>query len=497
MTCEAEIHLLGVVQYVAVPDARAAAATARPGRIRDEAAIEIHHGAVVLGSLDVLEPDRRNVPVTLRAETVPMHVGAAADMGLVQRLAAVALAVLVAADQHERVRPAIGHGLRLTDVLATGRHHLGQRLGDDRLHQPHGADRSLPDGRRIVGVDDRPLAGDDLEGAENTFVPWQVIGDNRKHSGSDARVEARPGAVQEGGRLVGRGGEVEQDTVMLLGHFQADDIEPVFQPVVIEIGLRAVNAVRQLDKPGAHRRLRELDRAIHHRQNGIDPVLIDGRFEPLLGDSVGCEEAAEVERHVHGRHRIFEHHVQNVVAESAVLHDLHRRDQQALLAYVTRLRAELAANADLMRTHPDPANAFASVEYRRHETDVGRVERALVGVVDHEHVARAEPGLLLAVGNDVLHHLGNRSGVVKHVLAQRHDLAIGAIDAGIEVGRIVDQRRAGNRREGRGLLLADGDQTVAHHLEGDGIHLGAVIGVGFGVRRPSVVHRSALSPEDG
>ena len=63
-------------------DAGAAALATGPGRVAEEFAEEIEQRRVVLGALDILQPDRRDVPMALRAQPVAMGIGAAADIHL-------------------------------------------------------------------------------------------------------------------------------------------------------------------------------------------------------------------------------------------------------------------------------------------------------------------------------------------------------------------------------------------------------------------------------
>ena len=114
----------------------------------------------------------------------------------------------------------------------------------------------------------------------------------------------------------------------------------VGRAVVVEILLRAVDAVRQLAQPPADRLFGQFDGAVDHRQHRIDAVLLDHLVQALGRDAVGGDHAAEVEAQI-GRHpRHAEHQRQHVVADLVILDDLHRRDQHALGKHVGRFRAD-------------------------------------------------------------------------------------------------------------------------------------------------------------
>src|SRR5690349_24594687 len=124
---------------------------------------------------------------------------------------------------------------------------------------------------------------------------------------------------------------------------------------------------------------------------------------------------------------------------------------------------------DLVGADPHPGDELSFVKRGRDEAEIRRMERAFVGMIDHEHVAWANTRRIRAIGNDVLDHLRNRSRVIKHGFAEGDDLTMNAEDTGVEVGSIIDQRGARDRRERRCLLFADRDETMMHDLESDRI----------------------------
>ena len=137
------------------------------------------------------------------------------------------------------------------------------------------------------------------------------------------------------------------------------------------------------------------------------------------------------------------------------------------------------SDGELVCRHAGPADALPVDENRRQDAEIGRVQRALVGMVEDEHVARPDAGIVFAVLDDVLHHLGAGRRVEHHGAAHGDDLAMRAIKPGVEVGRLVDERRAGDGRERRRLLIGDGEQAMPDHLERDRIDVLALVAAGL------------------
>ena len=105
---------------------------------------------------------------------------------------------------------------------------------------------------------------------------------------------------------------------------------------------------------------------------------------------------------------------------------------------------------------------------RRHHGDVGKMAPAQIGVVEHDHVPRAEGA---AVG---LHGGADGGGhgtqVDGHVGRLGHHLALGVEEGAGEVPALLDVGRVGGALKGHAHLLAHGYVQVLEDLQADGIN---------------------------
>ena len=181
-------------------------------------------------------------------------------------------------------------------------------------------------------------------------------------------------------------------------------------------------------------------------------------------------------------------------------HEPQRREDRALAEDLGGADDEAARHrtADVGVVHDDrrPGDDLAVVVDRRDHDDVGRVDRADPRVVGHEDVALVD----VAAAAERLHHAFDRQvqarRVVRDVDPGEHAVALRVEDAGVEVERLVDQRRPGDLRRGHRLLVVDRPQPVLDHLVGDRVELArggrlaarrrtAAPGAGCRRRRPS------------
>ena len=102
---------------------------------------------------------------------------------------------------------------------------------------------------------------------------------------------------------------------------------------------------------------------------------------------------------------------------------------------------------------------------------------AAIGIVEDEHVALIDPRIVAEMLDDRVDHRRHGAGMEDHLRAHVHDVAVGEIDADVEIGRFRHDRRARHVLERDRLLFGDGFELVADHLEGDRIDRGVAAGL--------------------
>ena len=166
-------------------------------------------------------------------------------------------------------------------------------------------------------------------------------------------------------------------------------------------------------------------------------------------------------------------HLPDVLAQHALLDDLDAGQQHRLLLHVGGGEGPAAeghaAGVELVRAGAGPGDAPAFVEDRHHDRHVGLVDGAAIGIVEDEHVALVDPGIVAEMLDDAVDHGRHGAGVEDHLRPHVHDRAVGEIDADVEVGRFRHHRRAGNVLQRDRLFFGDRLELVADHLEGDRI----------------------------
>ena len=160
------------------------------------------------------------------------------------------------------------------------------------------------------------------------------------------------------------------------------------------------------------------DQLFHHGQNGVRAVLPHEFGQALPGHHVGGNKPAEVQAdhlrlagHVHD-------HAPDVLAQLTFFDDTHRRHHQAFLLLFRGSDRNgtdrHAAHIHLVRGHTGPGNQLLLKEQGRHDSHVGMVYGALIGIIDDIHIAIGK----LLIG-EIFHHVAEDDG---HGPGMKHHL---------------------------------------------------------------------------
>ena len=184
----------------------------------------------------------------------------------------------------------------------------------------------------------------------------------------------------------------------------------------------------------------------------------------LGGGDLGLDIAHHLARHP----RVGLDELPERAVELAALVELHALEQHALGEHVRHVDDEArrrSPDIHVVRRVGRVADELAVVEDRRHRGDVGRVARAVIGVVVDDDVA----GLPGVVQRLVDPPQVGRDGADVHRrrirFAERVEVAVE--EPGAEILRLPDDRRIGHAVEHMAHLLRDRVQGTADHLQGD------------------------------
>ena len=248
----------------------------------------------------------------------------------------------------------------------------------------------------------------------------------------------------------------------------------------VSVSTSKLDGLSCLDHPRHARRGVVLHMAhigLHH----VEPVLRHHLAELVhaLGVGRGLRlQVGDVLRRVAGRvgalgeqleHRVF--------AEAAALDQLERVDIDSLLLDARRLRAHRAwrnaADIGVVPARRDEEQNLGAAfgEHRRHHGDVGKMRAAIIGRVQHPHIAGREIGADLAPHRlDAAVHRAEMHRDMRRV----GDEAPFAIEDGAgEVEPLLDVDRARRVLQRVAHLLGDRGEALVEHFEQHGIDAGA------------------------
>src|SRR5207253_6508369 len=114
------------------------------------------------------------------------------------------------------------------------------------------------------------------------------------------------------------------------------------RPAALDVGALAPDAVGQQGQFFEKGALAIIDDLLHHALDRVRAIAADERQDPILGRHVARELRAEVERYRARFPRAAQIDLFDVAPDLVLLHDLHRRDQDALVEGVARRGTEAA-----------------------------------------------------------------------------------------------------------------------------------------------------------
>ena len=182
---------------------------------------------------------------------------------------------------------------------------------------------------------------------------------------------------------------------------------------------------------------------------------------------LGVEIADHHVRHAH----VGADDVQQLAVGLAAAEQLQQRHGQPLLEHLGGVRAHAqAADVGGVAGVGEPADPAAAVKDRRDHREVEQVAGGGPRVVGDQGVAGTQ-GCERMAGHDVVAHaIGHGVDVAGGAGDRlRQHAPAGVEHAGGQVARLAHHGGEGSVDQGRRLLVDDGDQPVAQHLQRDGI----------------------------
>jgi hypothetical protein len=241
--------------------------------------------------------------------------------------------------------------------------------------------------------------------------------------------------------------------------------------IAIQVLLGLIPAVRQFLQHRLDQALAVGLRLGQDRLQGRCAVAPGKRLDAGDAALVAGDLRLEIADAVAGDAHVGEQHRPEVLVDVARLDDAHGREAQAFLDDVVRNgRAAGSRAADIRPMHParGEADEGAVRENARQQRHVRQVRSAGVGIVAQHGIAGAPGGGGVAC-EDSPRRMRHGPEVHRNVVALRHDVAIGIEQGAREIGGQAQQGRERCAHDRRLHFLADGVESAAHHLEGDGV----------------------------
>jgi hypothetical protein len=320
--------------------------------------------------------------------------------------------------------------------------------------------RAGRDGATHGRVQAAAFGDDELDRVEEALV----LRDVRRHQGRELRddVAARVAEGRVGldlGPVVGAG-EVDRDVGSLDRDLAVDVDVLVALRVVVDVGVRLVDAVRPARDLRLEAPLRVLDDVVGRGADGLGAIAATDLLEAARADLGGADLRAEVAEK--GRRAVVRReHVRDVLPLDAPLEHLDRGEAHALGPDVGRVDVvaarRAAAGIRVVTLDRSDQHHLAVVKDGRVDVVVGQVSATVVGIVAEEDVTLEE-----AVPPEELEREADRQGAREHELRDPHGQR-GEAAARVEDGRVPLVRLVQDR--GR-----RGQRDVGRHLEGDRLH---------------------------
>ena len=292
-----------------------------------------------------------------------------------------------------------------------------------------------------------------------------------------------PRGVEEAPDLPVGLGQVHPEIASRDGHRGPDRDVGVAAPVVVEERLALVGAVPPAgdDRPGL--RLRRVQDAVGGGGDGVRPDLLDELEEAALTEAYRADLGREIAEEVPGMPHVDLEEPHDVLAQLPPVVEAKGRHPEALLPDLGRRgvvgAVGRAPDVGVVRPVEGPEEEPAVREDGQARGEVRQVAPPVVGVVQHEHVARVDVVPEGVEGRD--RGGGHRPHVDRDVLRLGDQLALRVGDRGREVAARVQDLGERGAEHRLSHLVHDADEAVLDHGHGD--RIGGVAGCGHEMLR--------------
>ena len=184
-----------------------------------------------------------------------------------------------------------------------------------------------------------------------------------------------------------------------------------------------------------------------------------------------ADHGGEIAAEIMGIADIERDHVEDVVAQTACLVELDRRNAQAFLPDLGRIgiigAMRGAADVALMRADDGPEQPSGAVEHRHEGGDIRQMAAAVIGIVHQDDVARRD------VLEALLHRErgpGQRADMDRNVVGLRDQPALHVADRQREIAAGIEDLRIGGAQHGLAHLGHDRAQPMLDDGARDGVN---------------------------
>ncbi len=203
-------------------------------------------------------------------------------------------------------------------------------------------------------------------------------------------------------------------------------------------------------------------------EKAVEPVTLDQFQDSAFADRGAADLSADVllDDLIAD---VGEDHAPDVTAQLAPLVDLERRNPQRLLPHLPRLRVVAAshgaADIRLVTLGRCPGHQRFAMEYGPEGSHIVVLVAAGEDIVVQDHVARIN--LVAKKPDDLLARRLQGEGKHRDIFGLLEHVAIGVVEAGDEVARLVEDRRARGAQQGQAHFLGDRLEPPLHDRNQD------------------------------
>ena len=268
---------------------------------------------------------------------------------------------------------------------------------DDRLDDFIGAMAGTHRHRRALArPDDRAFLELDRQRPQRAVVLGDVGIEQERKRHRHRRLGVGVGGVDEAGDLRIGLGQVDGDVRPRDGDAGADDDVGFAEAVIVEHRFAGVLPVPPGGDGGADMAFGGVEHVLDRRRQRGAAEFLDHGGQALLAELDGADLGGEVAAEVSGVADVQRQHLQDVLAQDAVLREAHGREAQALVpdfrggGVVGAMRR--AADVGVMRAVDGPEHQGFAIEDGDEDREVWEVGTASVRVIQDIDVARGWVG---------------------------------------------------------------------------------------------------------